>query len=63
MPGVGPHAAVAVAALTDAIDTWVSHWNHDPKPFVWTATASNILNKVQRARAVMNHLTKSATDH
>ena len=25
--------------------------------------AGNILNKVQRARAAMNHVTKSATDH
>ena len=24
----------SVAALTDAIDVWVSHWNIDPKPFV-----------------------------
>jgi hypothetical protein len=30
--------------------------NDDPKPFVWTATAEQILAKVQRARATLNSL-------
>ena len=25
----------SVAALTEAIEVWASHWNDDPKPFVW----------------------------
>jgi len=25
----------SVAALIDAIELWVEHWNDDPKPFVW----------------------------
>ena len=29
----------SVAALTEAIDIWASHWNNDPKPFVWHKTA------------------------
>lgn len=53
----------SLAALTDAIDTWASHWNDDPKPFVWTATSGDILKKVRRARTQLDHLTNSATDH
>jgi len=53
----------SVAALTDAIDVWVDHWNLDPKPFVWTKTASEIIDKVKRGRAALAHRTKSATDH
>jgi transposase len=53
----------SVAALTEAIDTWVSHWNNDPKPFVWTKTANDIIDKVRRGRAALTHHTKSATDH
>jgi transposase len=53
----------SVAELTDAIDVWVSHWNDDPKPFVWTKTVKDIATKVKRGRAKLNHLTKTATDH
>lgn len=53
----------SVATLTEAIDVWVSHWNDDPRPFVWTATAKDIITKVQRGRATLTHHTKSATDH
>jgi hypothetical protein len=31
--------------------------NDDPKPFVWTARASDILEKVKRARAILNKIT------
>ena len=53
----------SVDALTEAIDIWVSHWNDDPKPFVWTKTANEIVAKVKRGRAALTHQTKSATDH
>jgi len=29
----------SVAELTEAITTWAAHWNDDPKPFIWKATA------------------------
>jgi transposase/transposase-like protein len=48
----------SVTALTDAIDVWVSHWNDDPKPFVWTRTADQIVTKVKRGRAALTHHTK-----
>lgn len=53
----------SVAALVEAIDVWVSHWNDDPQPFVWTKTANDIIAKVKRGRAALDHLTKSATHH
>lgn len=53
----------SVAALTDAIDLWATHWNDDPQPFVWHTTAKAIITKVRRGRAALTHQTKSATDH
>jgi transposase len=53
----------SVAALTEAIDIWASHWNNDPRPFVWHKTAKAIITKVRRGRAALTHHTKSATHH
>ncbi len=52
----------SVADLTSAITTWAEHWNNDPKPFIWKATAQDIITKVQRGRATL-HQIKSQTDH
>jgi transposase len=48
--------------LTRAITVWADHWNSDPKPFVWKATAEDIIEKVSRGRATL-HQIKSSTDH
>jgi transposase len=53
----------SVKELTDAIELWVKHWNDDPKPFVWHKTAAEIIAKVKRGRAALDHLIKSKTDH
>ena len=37
-----------VRQLEQAIHDYLDHHNRDPRPFVWTATANTILNKVQR---------------
>ncbi|MEO8555289.1 MAG: IS630 family transposase, partial [Actinomycetota bacterium] len=52
-----------VPELEYAITTWAGHWNVDPKPFVWKATAADIIEKVRRGRAALNHQTNSTTDH
>jgi transposase len=52
----------SVADLTAAITTWAEHWNKDPKPFVWKATAEQIITKVQRGRDTLNQI-KTQTDH
>ena len=36
--------------LVTAIDDYVDHHNERPKPFIWTASAKDILEKVKRAR-------------
>jgi transposase len=52
----------SVADLTEAITTWAEHWNQNPKPFIWKATAEQIIQKVSRGRATL-HQVKSAADH
>ena len=52
----------SVTELVGAIDTWTSHWNDDPKPFIWHKAADQILEKVQRGRAAL-HQIKTATHH
>jgi transposase len=52
----------SVAELTDAITLWAEHWNTDPKPFIWKATADDIIAKVQRGRETL-HRIKTQTDH
>jgi transposase len=34
----------SVQALEADIRTWIEHWNDDPRPFVWTKTAEEILD-------------------
>ena len=39
-----------VMELVNAIDTYVDRHNENPKPFIWTSSANDILEKVKRAR-------------
>jgi transposase len=52
----------SVDALIDAIEIWAEHWNDEPKPFIWRATADKIIQKVRRGRAALTEA-KSATHH
>ncbi len=52
----------SVPHLIEAIATWVSHWNDDPKPSVWHAAADEILEKIRRGRKTLSQV-KSATQH
>jgi transposase len=45
-----------VAELIETIETYIAQHNTNPKPFVWTARASDILEKVKRARASSHKL-------
>jgi transposase len=45
-----------VAELNEAIEDYVEQHNAAPKPFIWTAKASDILEKVKRARTKLNML-------
>ena len=46
----------SVAELTEAIEEHLAAHNADPKPFVWTATASDILEKVKRGRRKLHNI-------
>ena len=37
----------SVTVLVKQIRDYIEHWNADSKPFAWTATADDILAKVQ----------------
>jgi transposase len=43
-----------VEELITAIETYIDHHNESPKPFIWTARAADILEKVNRARRTLN---------
>jgi hypothetical protein len=45
-----------VPELINTIENYVENHNRDPKPFIWTARASDILAKVVTARARLNKL-------
>jgi hypothetical protein len=55
-------AFTSVTDLTQAITVWADHWNDDPKPFIWKATAEDIIKRVSRGRTTL-HQIKSATHH
>ena len=38
----------SVTALEADIQTWIDQWNANPKPFVWTRTADQILGRLAR---------------
>ena len=44
----------SVPDLIDTIERYIDRHNQDPKPFIWTAKATDILAKVSRARAKLN---------
>jgi hypothetical protein len=46
-----------VPELVAAIQAYLAAYNADPKPFVWTAGAEAILQKVRRARVAVQPIT------
>ena len=44
-----------VEELVTAINSYVETHNECPKPFIWTAKASDILEKVKRARVALDN--------
>lgn len=45
----------SVLELIEALDGYVDNHNEEPKPFIWTAKAQDILAKVMRARTALNN--------
>ena len=46
----------SVDDLTAAIEEFLSAWNENPKPFVWTATVDSILAKLARCRQTLEQI-------
>ena len=44
----------SVDELVSAIEDYIAQHNQRPKPFIWTAAASDILEKVKRGRCALN---------
>jgi transposase len=54
----------SVPELIAAIEEYLRVHNDDPKPFVWTATAESILDKVRRGRVTLEQVkAKTETQH
>ncbi len=43
----------SVPELIAAIEDYIANHNNEPKPFVWTKTAEEIIEKVKRGRAAL----------
>jgi len=43
-----------VEELITAIGNYIDHHNQNPKPFIWTARAADILEKVKRAHRTLH---------
>jgi transposase len=46
----------SIAQLEQAICDYIAHHNANPKGFVWTAKAEDILEKVRRARKALDKI-------
>jgi hypothetical protein len=52
-----PGVFKSVPDLIAAIEAYLAAHNDDPKPFMWTATAEDILEKVRRGRVALQIIT------
>ena len=52
---------VSVPDLKQAIDQFMLAWNQNPKPFIWTATVGQIIEKIDRARIKMEQIQPGST--
>jgi hypothetical protein len=50
----------SVPDLIDAIEEFIRVHNDDPKPYLWTKTADEILEKVQRGRVTLEAVKQKA---
>jgi transposase len=52
---------VSVPDLKQAIDQFMQAWNQNPKPFIWTASVGQIIEKIARARAKVEQIQPGST--
>ncbi len=51
----------SVEELQAAIDDFLTTWNKNPKPFVWTATVESIVEKLSRCRQTLERIAPGST--
>jgi len=51
----------SVPDLKHAIDDFMQAWNQNPKPFIWTASVGQIIEKIDRARLKMEQIQPGST--
>lgn len=51
----------SVPDLITAIEEFIEEWNRDPKPFVWTAKAEDIIEKLERCRRRLEEIQPGCT--
>ena len=52
---------VSVPDLKAAIEEFMRAWNQNPKPFIWTASVGQIIEKIDRARAKVEQIQPGST--
>src|SRR5438270_10977988 len=52
---------LSVADLQASIEAFLTVWNQDPKPFVWTATVESIQEKLTRCRQTLEQIKPGCT--
>src|SRR6266542_2295871 len=52
---------LSVADLQASIEAFLTVWNQDPKPFVWTATVESIQEKLSRCRRTLEQIKPGCT--
>jgi transposase len=52
---------VSVPDLKQAIAEFMRAWNDNPKPFIWTASVGQIIEKIDRARTKMEQIKPGST--
>jgi len=52
---------VSVKDLQQAIEDFLTHWNADPKPLVWTATVDAIVEKLNRCKWTLEAIKPGCT--
>ena len=52
----------SVSELVKAIDEYFAHHNKEPKPFIWTKSARDLLQKVIRANSRLSSKQKATLD-
>jgi hypothetical protein len=50
----------SVTELKADVEAWIDAWNDEPKPFVWTKTADEILDNLANYCTRLNQLTNDS---